>query len=193
MKKIRPIILFSICLIFNSCSKQKTPGSTPPEISEIIQNANSFDDIFKKTGTVTLKPDTAHLIGGVSCMIRLSNGNIVVADNLGNQLLLFDNKGSFIKQIGRMGKGPGEYLQMSDILHDKNDNILLFSNNLQRVIEYKSDGSYINSITLGFGRKIALAKNNLYLYNVNPYPEGASLNLVTKYDLNGKYFCNTCV
>lgn len=119
-------------------------------------------------------------------MIRLSNGNIVVADNLGNQLLLFDNKGNLIKRIGRMGKGPGEYLQMSDILHDKNDNILLFSNNLQRVIEYKSDGSYINSITLGFGRKIALAKNNLYLYNVNPYPEGASLDLVTKYDLDGK-------
>lgn len=186
MKKIFLFSSLCIFLIFNSCSKQNAPAAISGDVKEILSNGKSFEDIFKKTGTITLKPDTAHLIGDISGMIKLVNGQIVIADNLGSQLLLFDSKGYLIKQIGRKGKGPGEYLNLDDIVQKKNGNILVLSDNLRRVLEYQPNATYVKTIGVGFGRRIIIAKDGLFLYNINPYPEGVSLDMVTKYDLTGK-------
>ena len=40
--------------------------------------------------------------------VVFTDDNIVVNDF--NTVLLFDKKGNFIRQIGRRGQGPGEYL-----------------------------------------------------------------------------------
>jgi len=41
--------------------------------------------------------------------VRLSNGNIVVADKGSTSIRLIDSKGKLIKSVGRQGSGPGEY------------------------------------------------------------------------------------
>src|SRR3954469_16440414 len=41
--------------------------------------------------------------------VRLSNGNLIVADKGSTSIRLIDSKGKLIKSVGRQGSGPGEY------------------------------------------------------------------------------------
>lgn len=50
---------------------------------------------------------------------RFTDDNIVVNDF--NTVLLFDKKGNFIRQIGRRGQGPGEYLWVHGTAVDGNN------------------------------------------------------------------------
>lgn len=43
------------------------------------------------------------------------NGHMYVADSGGNRILEYDAKGKFVRQIGREGKGPGEFVALKHL------------------------------------------------------------------------------
>lgn len=47
----------------------------------------------------------SHIVGAV----RLSDGRVFIADEATSELRLFSANGAFIKNVGRRGRGPGEY------------------------------------------------------------------------------------
>ena len=58
------------------------------------------------------------------------------------QLFIFNQNGEFIRQIGRLGKGPGEYLRIMDFtLITSKDNILIYDSDQHKVIKYNYDGT----------------------------------------------------
>lgn len=52
----------------------------------------------------------AHIFGEVSDAVRLSNGQIAVADRQARSVSIFNAQAELIRTLGREGEGPGEFL-----------------------------------------------------------------------------------
>jgi hypothetical protein len=90
-------------------------------------------------------------IFGVSGIVRLSDGRIVVADR-GPRLLIFDATGRYIRTLGRKGGGPGEFSSISGIQLLANDTVLVVDNSNRRISYFTADN--------GFGRSTTIPSEN---------------------------------
>ncbi|MFN4147400.1 MAG: 6-bladed beta-propeller, partial [Runella sp.] len=94
-----------------------------------------------------------------------------ILDKKGIALLEFNKDGEFIKQIGSLGAGPGEYLNLSDVEIDTiNGDIFVLSSEKRTLIKYDKNGSYISEQKLPvFAYSFTLIKDGfLFFLNSNP-------------------------
>ncbi|MBT3750762.1 MAG: 6-bladed beta-propeller [Bacteroidetes bacterium] len=129
------------------------------------QNTNAQDKVeLKITGSKGKKgslllSEIAHSIQ----YIALETSEDVLVGNcriepIGDQLLimenqlplrLFDSDGSFIKNIGSIGKGPGEYPEYYSCTADQTRKLIFILNDInQEVLVYNIDGDYLDKIQL---------------------------------------------
>ena len=97
-----------------------------------------------------------------------SNSHVAIYDGIST--LLFDIKGNFITQVGRQGRGPGEWGVVFDICFSSDGNRLLLRVPSYRVFEYDIYGKYIRSISLDSidnGKMLPLNELNYVLYQHN--------------------------
>ncbi len=147
---------FSLCLILTSafllgsCSGNDKPNNL---ITIDIQEA------LKKNGSVKLSElvsdvefvefDTVHPEAYFDQARSISVGKnyILIAREFQNQVILFDRNGMFIRLIGRVGKGPGEYVNCFVVGMDPNEKFVFVADYVQkRLIKYAISGEYIKSI-----------------------------------------------
>ena len=119
--------------------------------------------------------------------IRLdSKAQIVMSPNKllihGDELILlyagkvsvYGNDGQFIRNIGRIGNGPGEYLHLQDCCISLDSKELLCLNHMNEVLRYSlSDGSYVGKTPTGIAGITASAifpdaDGGFYLFFANP-------------------------
>ena len=74
---------------------------------------------------IILKTPSSVIIKSIND-IQISNGNIFILEGLSNKVMVFDMNGNFKKQIGKIGRGPNEYLSLRSFCLDQNDEDLLF-------------------------------------------------------------------
>jgi len=67
--------------------------------------------------------------------------------NCNDKLLLFSKSGKFIRQIGRKGKGPGEYNYVTDFVA-VGDTIFISPSSKQTLIKYTINGDFIEELSL---------------------------------------------
>ncbi|MGQ0814891.1 MAG: 6-bladed beta-propeller [Gemmatimonadota bacterium] len=78
---------------------------------------------------------------------RLSSGNIVVADAHASAVLLFDELGRPIRQVGRKGQGPGEFQVPSWLDACAGDSIFVLDPALSRMSVLDSAGTFVRAYT----------------------------------------------
>lgn len=78
--------------------------------------------------------------------VRMNDSIIAVSDML--KILLFRRDGTFIRQIGRRGKGPGEYGYINGFQLIE-DTVYLTSSSKRSVLKYALDGEYHGEKILG--------------------------------------------
>jgi hypothetical protein len=77
--------------------------------------------------------------------IELSADYIFISDF--NKLLQFDRKGNFIRQVGSNGRGPGEYINVSDFCIDKDKmKVYVLAWGIYAVLEYDFVGRFIRKV-----------------------------------------------
>ena len=92
-----------------------------------------------------------------------------------SEILMFDSSGKFISQIGKRGRGPGEYTNLTDFCFSTNGkkiHLLL----REKIMEYDIEGKFINSFPLNAElftsarlslRMIPIDKNHLAIHQLN--------------------------
>ncbi len=106
-----------------------------------------FSYIFKNVKTIILETSNDCFIGRID-ELQVFDGYIYVLDqNIAKSLFVFDMEGHFIRKIGGLGKGPGEYIQPTDFTLDIENRFIYLLDRSNRVHKYQFDGTYINTIT----------------------------------------------
>ncbi len=139
-------------MILTNCKKEKIVSSTLPiEIDidykkelDIKESLTSY--FFKHRKIVQLQTTEKSLISNINRII-IFNNRYYIFDHKSKSICIFDSKGKFIKRIKRVGKGPGEYIQITDftIKPDKRQ-IILLCDIPNSFIFLDLDGNFIKQI-----------------------------------------------
>jgi len=105
-----------------------------------------FEDIFKKVDLIQLSSDV--VVGSISDLVVTKEGNFIISDPIGNSVLIFDRHGKFLKRIGNVGSGPGEYRSPNRLAIDKHGNIYVEDRGNRRINIYSPAGEFKNSFKL---------------------------------------------
>lgn len=128
--KLQQILLFLFILSISSC-KNNNNADKESILNTIKINSNKLHEegylssLVKDFQIVPLETNDSSLILDIR-KVMCYKDYIYILDKSTFRLLLFENNGKFIKQIGKRGQGPGEYLELLDFTIDTiGDRLLL--------------------------------------------------------------------
>jgi hypothetical protein len=71
---------------------------------------------------------------------------IYIADSGNNRVVVFDFKGKFVKTIGRMGQGPGEFAKPTGLEIFKDSHLAVADFNNRRIQIFDKDGNFVRAV-----------------------------------------------
>jgi hypothetical protein len=118
------------------------------DLSKNIGNVQPvrLSSIGKKISYISLETKPGCLLQEIQ-RIEICNSFIFVSDL--NKLLQFDLTGRFIRQIGSVGRGPGEYQSVGDFCTD-NVNQIVYIISSGNLLKFGFDGQLLESVKLSF-------------------------------------------
>ena len=81
-------------------------------------------------------------------VIRLSSGDIAVAEGLAVEIRVFDDDGGHLRTFGRHGEGPGEFANLWTIAELPGDTIVAIDPRGGRVSLFTSSGTFVRSFLI---------------------------------------------
>ena len=148
MKNLKVYFLFFLIL---SCSNRHTNLSLDGARYVIDLDGNKeaflpYSSVFKNVRTIILETNTDCLIGRID-ELQVLDGYLYILDkSAAKSLLVFDMEGRFIRKIGRMGQGPGEYFSLGDFTIDAENGFVFLLDFGLRIHKYRLDGKFIRTI-----------------------------------------------
>ncbi len=179
MGKIISLLLVLLLFIINCKNTENTKSHKIGECKAPF--TNGYEEIFKEPKLIFLETTDKSLIGYVKEILETSNF-IFILDIQQNKVLCFDKNGRYIKQIGKNGKGPGEYLRPIDILYSKKDKCLwVYDSKSRKIIAYSQEGKILNEKKISFYCKNFIETPNGYLAFIGNSPFGRKNNRNVKF------------
>lgn len=194
------LLTIIVFLVFSSCENNQPNverTSVQPEIFHF-----SKDDIYGQNYTYNLSDLYSEIsgfslelsggpIGHISKVAIFKNILLVFDSHYANKIFAYDLelKGKFIFSIGEKGKGPGEFVELTDFAVDSlNEQIITIDWTQRRISYFDFNGNFINSKTMDFV-PIRIFCDEKYLYFLNDALENdkclkildRELNLVAEY------------
>ena len=113
-------------LVLASCavSKEQVENLQIINISE-VNNDLTTEMFFKDCTIIPLETNNNSIIGGIGRIILYDN-KIYVFDSFTHSVKLFDENGRYYKNISHEGKGPLEYITLSDVAFNYSTKELVF-------------------------------------------------------------------
>ena len=125
-----------------------------------------LDELLDSVYYVKLETNNKCLIGNVDKIIAIKNRLIIIERLNEKSVLMFSDNGSFLTEISRTGKGPGEYISLSDVTVDKNkDEIVLFDGKRRKRLFFDLDGKFLREEpTYFYSTDFEILSDGNYLY-----------------------------
>ncbi|HBB93039.1 MAG: hypothetical protein A2X22_03140 [Bacteroidetes bacterium GWF2_49_14] len=104
-------------------------------------------------------------------IVEIGRKFIVIADTRDYQAFLFHRDGRFVKHLGKIGKGPGEFVSCYNVsLSPDETSVAIFDASRQRVIVYQTGSSNYQEVTInGFANEVVFGSDTHLLVSYN-YP-----------------------
>jgi hypothetical protein len=142
------LIGFVMLLFCLSCSSAQTNEKHVINLDGEKKPALLFSEMFKRAKTIILETNENCLIGIIT-EIQYFDNNLFVLDGLiANSVLVFDTEGRFLRKIGRVGTGPGEYKRIGDFTIDAEKREIYLLDYGMWIHKYKFDGTHISTIRI---------------------------------------------
>ena len=165
MKYHNKILIICWCIICFSCNKPPQPENIrhiKVEFEDKSIESSSFLNEHKEISLST--PSNDAVIGSIERLL-FSKNKIFIMDRGGNKVLMFDEKGNFLKSTAKMvGKGHNEYLRVIDAAIDnKNQKLYVHCDAPYQIMVFDLDLNLERIISLDFYMtEIAIDKQFLY-------------------------------
>ena len=149
--------LVIICLLLFSCQPKNIKFGTEGGIDvnlDILRGVEIHtSDLFKSAHTIILETKPECIVGNVDDILVFER-EFYLLDKKGKSLFVFDMNGKFIRRIGKLGRGPGEYLYIFDFTIDPLNREIYVLDNGEKIHKYTVEGTYIKSIQIDPNAKL---------------------------------------
>lgn len=155
MKRI--LIIIIAIYVFTGCAKKEdgtavknsmiqksdtAQGNLKPVDVSKIKGEMIFDDAFKLQNSFTLE-ETKNSSVGMLWKIKITDDYIIINDL--KNTMVFDKQGKYLRSIGRIGEGPGEF-KAAECLDVKGSILVLYDTAMMRVTLYDiNTGKYLKN------------------------------------------------
>ena len=160
------MVLFMSSFLF-SCGHESKQNLEVTKISIDDINETTFDELFQVTSKKVRLESNEDIILGADLTFSFFNEDIFVFDKSQKKLLRFGDDGNFKNFIGKEGKGPNEYLKITNFYaNDLGVTILFNVGSIAKLYNYTLEGEFVDSRVMRnfLIFDIALFKDNYYLY-----------------------------
>lgn len=108
-----------------------------------------YSDIYDQINYVPLETNDHNLIGTIED-IQLYNDTLYILDSKSaKSIFVFTLDGKFIRRIGKVGRGPGEWLSPSSFtILEGLHKLFILDNSYQKIFVFSTKGSFIQTIDL---------------------------------------------
>jgi hypothetical protein len=121
------------------------PGSSPGRTADAGPWRLSADPVFSVGGSLAPGPAS---FGDVEDIVRLSSGEVVVADARAGELRYFGSDGEWLHSAGGRGPGPEEFLSIASIGRFRGDSVFVFHGQKSYLSAWAPDGSFGRTVPL---------------------------------------------
>lgn len=147
------IYLIVILLLLASCGNSKNiienSTTTLIKVDNLEKSKGKFvslQQIADEISFVNLVTPSETPLSEVSKLIEF-NDQIFISDQKQKTIFVFDNKGQFIRRIGRNGKGPGEIVDITDFYISTLDSCVIISDiGKKEILKFNQNGSFLSSV-----------------------------------------------
>ena len=169
MKYTQLILLVLSLSLLQNCGKKNTVDTPKPfntiKISKEFLFSNSPELLLEILDTINLEAPGNPPLTAVQDMAFSQHFFLLLDRKHG--LLKFDNSGSFLQKIGKVGEGPEEYIMPYATYLDEKENIAFVADWQKRiVISYDLNGNFNSSSQRLPGHPISFYKDNDTLWVV---------------------------
>ena len=120
----------TLLLLLLACEDRAPVATDPATVARdsagirIVENPEHAPDSTSwsigSAPTLVIGDDEAkgrnYLFGSIAGARRLSDGRIVVADEARGEVRMYDSSGAYLREIGRVGRGPGEFRSVGGVM-----------------------------------------------------------------------------
>lgn len=176
-QKLVALILFLGLLV--SCSDDTTTKALSDEAARFpvkveIRDSFKMSDYFSRTHFKFYDFPDSVLLGGIQRYYETVNYEILVDKLYAKSIVVIEKASGHIRQIKKIGSGPGEYRDMTDTAFNEAENrIYILDNTQHRILEYDIS-SMTHFSTIGtdiYITSIEYFAGSLYLYSDQDFKE----------------------
>jgi hypothetical protein len=154
-----------------------------------LDNLLQVDSIFKDIEAIPLETRNECLITSITKALFYKD-KILLHDNAA-RLLVFNINGKFLYEIGKQGRGPGEFSELRDFDLDKDGNVYILD--YLKIHKYKIDGAYIKSFSFHYSLELCYPLQFAVINDNDSYIWGGSFgirdnskgNIFAMYEMEG--------
>lgn len=175
-KLYTPVIFFVLFFLAVQCQSKKEKKLASDEIYiDVSENSSAFSEKLVIKDLFFLEQSSQSLLDVIFKIELVNDSWFILAKN---GLFKFTKKGQFINEIGKKGKGPGEFSSLKDFYIDKsNGDVNLLSTAPSRIIRYDAENNLLDETAIKIPAthllpyakdfswfQVAPIKNNHYLH-----------------------------
>jgi hypothetical protein len=138
----------ALLLMIGACrnSERKSPLASGDTIPDAIQCATCRIEV-KRLVTLRSAPER------MAALAVDSRGRIVVTDLTWKAILVYDTNGRLLQRLGRVGRGPGEFMQAGYVTLGSGDSLYVHDRSLRRITVRsplpRSSGNGVRELSYG--------------------------------------------
>lgn len=137
--RLSAIAFCASLILFCSCSEKKSEVVSI-DLKNCVAPAEMFEPDFE---IIPLETTEESLIGEIE-KVKLHDSCFFVEDRTQKAILIFDWKGKYLNKISRLGRGPGEYVNILDF--DVYDGFVCVFSGSGYVLRYDTSGKFIDQM-----------------------------------------------
>jgi len=147
------------------------------QVETVVELETSEEAILKNIDKIYIQNDTLFLVHLESMVVKA-----------------FDKSGVYLFDIGKLGKGPGEYFSLFDVCLSKNDQSIWFNEaSRKKLINYTTSGAFIGEVDRpAYPRYFAPINDNQWIFymdfDAHEFSENHNLIVTnTKFTITDQY------
>jgi hypothetical protein len=174
------IYILTFQIIFG-CKNNKTEIESSIDVFDITSALGKTEpvvlsDIASKVKYIRLQSDSTCFIGKIRIPfnenVKFIDNKFFISDRSNMSIIAFNKDGSFIKKYGKKGRGPGEYIDITDFtfIPEKEQVAILCGAGCNKIYLYRLTGEFVKELKIDFYPiKLISYNNNLVLINSLQY------------------------